>query len=250
MPPKKALVTGASDGIGREFAIQLDKEGWQVTAVARNEARLKELVAGLTQRGQLHVADLSTPEGLATTMAELKSQHYDLLVNNAGFAVRGKFLDAPLDKHLNMLDLNVKALVALAYAFLGQAKEGDALINVSSGLAFLPMPILGLYSASKALVTSFSESLWQEQKSKGVYVMGLCPGITETSFNRNAGGGEISAPRVMVQTPQEVVAKAMRALKARKNPTVSSGAMNALFAFMARLRSRKSVVSQMGAMKA
>jgi short-subunit dehydrogenase len=248
MPPKKAMVTGASGGIGREFAVQLDREGWQVTAVARDEARLKELLAGLKQKGQAHVADLSTPEGLATAMAELKSQRYELLVNNAGFGVRGKFLDAPLEKHLNMLDLNVKALVALAYAFLGQAKEGDALVNVSSGLAFLPMPALGLYSASKALVTSFSESLWHEQKARGVYVMDLCPGITETRFNQNSGGGELKVPRAMVQTAEQVVAKALRALKARKRPTVSSGALNAFFAFTARLRSRKSVVSQMGSM--
>jgi short-subunit dehydrogenase len=248
MEPKRALITGASDGIGREFALQLGKEGWAITAVARNEARLKELVSTLGGSSKYMVANLAAEEGVKAASDELRSGHYDVLINNAGFGIKGRFLDIPLEKQLEMVNLNVKALVSLAYAFLGQAKAGDALINLSSGLAFLPMPSMGLYAATKALVTSFSESLWYEQKSKGVYVMGLCPGITATSFFRNSGSGDTKAPAIMTQTPQQVVAKALRELKARRKPSVLSGTLNTIFAFTTRFRSRKSVVSQMGSM--
>lgn len=248
MTQKRALITGASDGIGREFAVQLGREGWQVTAVARNEGRLKEVVAGLGGGAKYLLADLGTAEGVKIAADELKSSHYDLLVNNAGFAVNGRFSDSSLERQQEMIDVNVKAVVSLAYAFLGQAKSGDALINLSSGLAFLPMPSVGLYAATKALVTSFSESLWYEQKSRGIYVMGLCPGITVTSFFRNSGGGELKAPSILTQTASQVVAKALRELKARRKPSVLSGTMNNILAFTTRFRTRKSVVRQMGAM--
>ena len=249
MESKRALVTGASEGIGREFALQLHRQGYQITAVARNEVRLKALAAELGQGSKVLVADLASDAGVKATMQELQAGHYDLLVNNAGFAVSGNFLETSLDRQLQMVDVNVKALVALAHAFLVQAKSGDALINLSSGLAFLPMPSIGLYSATKALVTSFSESLWYEQKSRGVYVMGLCPGITETNFHKNSGApGEMTAPKAMVQTAEQVVTKALVELKARRKPTVLSGLMNGIFAFTTRFRSRKSVVTQMGSM--
>jgi short-subunit dehydrogenase len=250
MEQKRALVTGASSGIGREFAVQLAKEGYQVTALARSEAKLKELAAALGGGSRALVADLSTEEGVRLASDEMKGRHYDLLVNNAGFGVGGRFFETPLERQLEMLNVNVKALVCLAHAFLGQAKPGDALINISSGLAFLPMPSIGLYSATKALVTSFSESLWYEQKSRGVYVMGLCPGVTKTEFSRVASGEDVKAPKIMVQTAEQVVSKALHELKARSKPTVSSGAMNSIFGFMARFRTRKSVVSQMGSMGA
>jgi short-subunit dehydrogenase len=246
MGQKRALITGASSGIGREFALQLSKEGYQITAVARNEGRLKELVQALGAGSQYRVADLSTAEGVDATASELGAQHYDLLINNAGFGVQGRFFETPLQKQVEMLDVNVKALVTLSHAFLVRAQPGDALINLSSGLAFLPMPAIGLYAATKALVTSFSESLWYEQKSRGVYVMGLCPGITDTSFSKNSGGGDLTAPKAMIQTAEQVVTKALRELKARRKPTVLSGLMNTLFGFTARFRSRRSVVSQMG----
>ncbi len=249
MPQKRALVTGASEGIGREFALQLAKAGFLVTAVARNEVRLKELVLEMGEGCGYMLADLSSGEGIGATAAELRAQHYDLLINNAGHGIRGKFYEIPLQKHLRMLDLNVTALVSLAHVFLNQAQSGDALINVSSGLAFLPMPSNGSYSASKALVTSLSESLWYEQKARGIYVMGLCPGITDTKFSVNAGGGPLTAPKVMIQTSAQVVSKALRELKARRKPTVMSGFISSIFVFMSRLQTRKAIAKQMGAIR-
>lgn len=245
---KKALVTGASEGIGKVFAKKLSEGGYQVTLVARNEARLKESVAEIGRGASFLVADLSTQEGQSKVVAELQSSNYDLLVNNAGVGTVGKFTDVSIDKQVAMLRLNCEALVALSYAFLKKAKKDDALINVSSTLAFLPMPTLGLYSATKAFVTSFTESLWFEQKERGVFVMGLCPGVTSTRFQSNAGGRIEDLPKGMSQTPEAVVEVALAALRSRKSPTVISGSKNRFLAGLTRLMPRKTTVGIMGKM--
>ncbi len=245
---KKALVTGASEGIGKVFAKKLSKSGYQVTLVARNEAKLKEGVAEIGNGATFLLADLSSPEGQAKVVAELQSSNYDLLVNNAGVGTFGKFTDVSIDKQLAMLRLNCEALVSLSHAFLKKAKKNDALINVSSTLAFLPMPMLGLYSATKAFVTSFTESLWFEQKEKGVFVMDLCPGVTATSFSINAGGKKDDLPKGMTQTPEAVVDVALAAVKSRSRPTVISGSKNQFAAALTRFMPRKLTVSIMGRM--
>jgi hypothetical protein len=247
---KSALVTGASEGIGNVFAKRLAGEGYAITAVARSEKKLQQLVAELGAGHSYVVADLTTEAGQNKIAKLISEKHFDLLINNAGKAAVGKFMEIPLNSHIDVLRLNCEALVRLSHAYLNSAKEGDALINVSSALAFMPMPMIGLYSATKAFVTSFSESLWFDQKSRGVYVMGLCPGMTTTNFNKNSGGGDLEAPKAMTQTPEELVTNALVALKARKKPTVISGFTNNLFAFISRFRSRKSVVSMMGDMGA
>jgi uncharacterized protein len=245
---KRALVTGASEGIGFVFAKRLAAEGYEVTAVARTEAKLKALVEELGGKHAYLVADLCTETGQKIVAEKLKETGYDLLVNNAGVGTVGRFTQVPLEKQRKMIRLNVEALMTLSYAFLKGAKSGDALINVSSTLAFMPMPMIGLYSATKAFVTSFTESLWYENKSKGIYVMGLCPGITSTNFQLNAGGRAGDVPESMAQTPDQVVDTALKALAARKNPTVISGMTNQIFASFARALPRKSTVSLMGKM--
>jgi short-subunit dehydrogenase len=245
---KKALVTGASEGIGREFVLQLEKEGYAVTAVARNEIRLQELMKELKGTGHSYrIADLSSTKDLQKVSQELESEHYDLLINNAGFGVYGAFYTTPVQKYQEMLQLNINALVQLSSSFLKKAKKGDALINVSSTLALLPMPINGVYSATKAFVTSFSESLWYEQKPRGIYVMNLCPGVTKTQFHDRAGGKEgEKPPESITQTADQVVKLAIRALRKRSQPTVISGAPNIFMAQMARVMPRKAVVKMMG----
>jgi uncharacterized protein len=245
---KTALITGASEGMGNEFARRLAVEGYSVTAVARNENKLKELINGIGNGHAYIVADLTTQEGQSKIINAISEQHFDLLVNNAGIGATGKFTEIPLDKYHAVLTLNIEAVVNLSYAYLKTAKQGDALINTSSSLAFMPMPAVGLYAATKAFVTSFSESLWYEQKSRGIYVMGLCPGITATNFDTHAGGGMNNAPKMMTQTPEQVITTALKALKARKNPTIISGFINKLFLFMFRFYSRKAIVSTMGKM--
>lgn len=247
---KIALITGASDGIGRAIAKKLAEEGYQITAVARNEAKLKSLVQELGKDHTYLIADLSTEEGQNRVAEELTSKHYDLLVNNAGVGTVGTFNGNPLTKQIAMLRLNCEAVVKLAYAFLKNAKANDALMNVSSTLAFLPMPSIGLYSATKSFVTAFSDSLWFEQKPRGVYVVALHPGITSTNFQANAGGNPDDLPKNIAQTPEQVAEVAIRALRLRKKPVVISGIRNTLFAGISRVISRKSTVTMMGKMAA
>jgi hypothetical protein len=244
---KKALVTGASEGIGREFSKQLAAEGYQLTLVARNEARLRGLVEELGPEHNYEVADLSTDAGVEKTAARFQS-NYDLLVNNAGFGVQGAFSETPIEKFIPMLRVNIDALVRLSHAYLKNARSGDALVNVASTLAFLPMPHAAIYCATKAFVTSLSESLWFEQKKRGVFVMDLCPGATSTEFQKRSGGREGDIPKAMLQTPDQVVRVAMDALRRRTKPTVISGIQNRMSATLARVLPRKVTVSIMGGM--
>ena len=244
---KRALVTGASEGIGRQFAIQLAELGYSITAVARNEERLEELVAALPGENFYITADLSTVSGAKRVAQELTETHYELLVNNAGVGVVGPFAETSIRRLQSMMKLNIDTLVMLSHAYLNVAQEGDALINVSSALAFLPMPLMSVYAATKAFVTSFSESLWQEQQAKGVFVMALHPGVTETNFHDRSGGDESNKPpKAMSQTPDVVVKAALQGLERRCNPTIISGIKNKLFASMGRFMPRKQLVTIMG----
>lgn len=245
---KQAMVTGASGGIGRAFAMQLAQDGWAVTGVARNEAKLKQLMAELGPNHQYIVADLSTQAGVEKIRAALAAKKFDLLINNAGVGTQGIFTEIPYEKQMAMVQLNVQTLTALSHSYLKTAREGDALINVSSALAFMPTPGMSLYCATKAFVTSLSEALWYEYKPKGVYVMGLCPGITETDFQVNAGGRTEDLPKNLSQTPETVVSIALHALQSRSKPTVLTSIKNHMFAGMSRVLPRKSIVKMTGQM--
>ena len=243
---KYALVTGASEGIGRSFAKQLAAAGYTLTVVARNEQRLKELVAELPGAGHnLHVADLTKNADVEAVAALLNKQHYDLLINNAGFGIKNRFEDIPLADVQSMTALNIDALVHLSHAYLKVAKEGDALINVSSFLSFIPVADLNVYCATKAFVTSFSESLWYQQRERGVYVMALCPGATITNFDERSGADYSKMPRALLQTADQVVAFALKKLRRRTKPTVISGVMNRVMGGLHRIRTRKGAVKTM-----
>ena len=237
----KALVTGASAGIGRALATTLAAAGYPVTAVARREDRLADLMAALGPGHDALVADLATPEGLRAAADRLAGGAYTLLVNNAGTAVHGGFATTSLPDSLAVVDLNCRAVVTLAHAFLAAARPGSALVNVSSTLGFTPKPGLGVYSATKAFVTSFSETLWHEQKARGVHVLALCPGVTATE-SQPAG----DVPSWLVQTPDEVAARALRAVRDREGPTVVSGRRNAVLTAVTGLLPRRTAVSLLG----
>jgi short-subunit dehydrogenase len=141
---RTALVTGASEGIGNVFARRLASEGYVVTGVARNEENLKKLTGELGGEHSYIVADLATTAGQDKIVKAISEKHFDLLVNNAGIASVGNFAEIPLKRHLEVLTLNCETVVRLSHAYLNAAKAGDALINVSSALAFMPMPLMGL----------------------------------------------------------------------------------------------------------
>jgi len=245
---KTAMVTGASGGIGLEFAERLGKEGYTVTIVARNEAKLKEIAARIGNGASYIAADLSKPSDIEKIATDVRTKKYDLLVNNAGVGTYGKFAEQDLAQQLAMLRLNIDSLVTLSHAYLAGAKSGDALMNVASTLGLLAFPGGSAYCGSKSFVTTFSEGLWWENKSRNVYVCALLPGVTKTNFHEAAGGkADQQPPEAITQTSAQVVDVAMHALKSRKSPTIVSGFMNKAMVFMTnRLMTRKGMVNLMG----
>ena len=248
----RALVTGASEGIGRATAQLLAAQGHQITAVARNGARLETLLNALpsvaTGAHRALQADLTESAELAQVEADLGEVPYDVVVNNAGMGQFGAFTDISPAQHQQVMRLNLDALVSLAHTYLKNARGGDALVNVSSTLAFLPMPAAAVYAASKAFVTSLSESLWFEQRLRGVYVVNVCPGITSTEFASRSGQNRLQGtiPGFMVQTPEQVAQRTWEALQARAQPTVVCGQVNVAGTQLIRLLPRRAVVRLMG----
>ncbi|MFK7977524.1 MAG: SDR family NAD(P)-dependent oxidoreductase [Halioglobus sp.] len=244
--PKSALVTGASAGIGKEFAMRLAAQGYSVTCVARRKDTLNALVQELPGQGHVVLcADLSSDEDVARVAACLQDQPVNLLVNNAGFSVLEPFFESPLERQQNILQVNCAAVVTLAHAFLQQAKPGDALINVASVVTYLPTPAQPMYSASKAFIGALSECLWDEHRGRGVYVMGLCPGVTQTDFIKTATGGESDGenlPAALTQTSGQVVSEAMAALEKRKKAIVVTGWVNRMMLLMPRLLTRHRLI--------
>ncbi|MFE3756392.1 SDR family NAD(P)-dependent oxidoreductase [Nocardia tengchongensis] len=234
----KALVTGASAGIGRAFAVSLAAEGYSVTAVARGAEGLEALMVELGAGHDYLIADLATDEGLRVTAERLRGGGYTLLINNAGTASHGDFAEQSLESALTTLDLNCKAVVVLAHSFLGSAARGSALVNVSSTLGRTPKPGTGVYSASKGFVIAFSETLWHEQKPRGVQVMALCPGVTAT-----AAQAATDVPAWLVQSPQQVVDSARKALSDKTGPVVLTSRANRIFTAALRLLPRRAALS-------
>lgn len=245
---KKALVTGASSGIGEVFARELAKQGYEITCVARNEERLAALIKELNGNHCYIKADLTDENDVSTIGQKISSTGYDLLINNAGYGIYDHFGNIPIEKIHDLIRLNINALVDLSYIFLKSAGSGDALINVSSSLSFLPYPGGAVYSATKAFVTNFTEALWYEYKDRNIYVMALLPGITETNFHTVAmGQKEYKKPDGPSYPPEVVVKEALAALQKRQIPSLISGPKyRFLVALATRLISRTKMISMMG----
>ncbi|MET3962526.1 short-subunit dehydrogenase [Marmoricola sp. OAE513] len=216
-----ALITGPSAGIGLEIARQLAARGTDLVLVARNEVRLKEVADELSAAHgvstEVIAADLTDRESLAAVEARLAdgSRPIDLLVNNAGFGLKGKFLDNDLEAEQAHLDVLVVAPMRLTHAALGPMVERGfgKIVNVSSVAGYLPR---GTYSAAKAYVTKFSEWAHNEYGPQGVHVMALCPGFVRTEFHERMDVGRDSAPDFLWLDVEEFVTAAMADLDAGK----------------------------------
>jgi short-subunit dehydrogenase len=203
-----ALITGASVGIGEQFARQLSERGHDVVLVARDAARLealaKEIEGSSGARAEVLVADLTDDAQLATVEARVRT--VDVLVNNAGFGTFGPFHTLDVDIESREITLNIGALVRLTHAAAGPMVERGrgGILNVSSLASFQPGPSNATYSATKAFVTSFTEAVHEELKGTGVSVTALCPGFTHTEFQERANAPATSVPGFMWQEAPEV----------------------------------------------
>jgi short-subunit dehydrogenase len=209
---QNALVTGASSGIGQRLAMLLAGDGRDLVIVARRTELLEALAARLREEHKVSVevltADLTSAAGLAAAEARLADpdRPIELLVNNAGFGSSGSFTDLPVGAAEDQIRLNVAAVVRLTHASLpGMLRRGHGgVLNVSSVSGFVPSPGAAVYGATKAFVTSFSESLSAEVKHRGVHVTALCPGFTRTEFR----GGSSSGPARLAWLDADRVARA------------------------------------------
>jgi short-subunit dehydrogenase len=187
---KTVLVTGASSGIGLEFARLFAQHGNNLVLVARDETRLKRIAKELEGKNGITIriiaADLSKPSAPSDIHEQLRSESetVDILINCAGFGTLGSFSDADVASQLNMIQVNVAAVTDLTHLFLrDMLKRGEGkILNVASTAAFQPGPLMAVYYATKAYVLSFSEAIANELRGSGVSVTVLCPGPTNTAF--------------------------------------------------------------------
>ena len=210
-----ALITGASAGLGVEFARQLSKRGHTLVLAARREDRIEALASELGNARAVAI-DLSTANAPAELMANIEAagEQVGILVNNAGFGQIGQFAELDLRRARQMIDLNCATLTDLCrLAAPGMvARKSGGIVNVASIAAFQPGPKMALYCATKAFVLSLSEGLHEELKPHGVHVTALCPGPTRTEFGDVAGFGGSSCSSALAMESPEVVEAGLRGL--------------------------------------
>ena len=205
-----AVITGASGGIGLEFARLAARDGHDLVLVARSGAKLEEIAKELGRRHDVRasavVADLAVPGAATTVFRSLGGAPIDVLVNNAGVAGLGRFaVERSLADDLAMIQLDITSLVELTgLALPGMTERGQGgILNVASTAAYLPGPLQAVYFASKAFVKSFSEALTEECRGTGVRVTALCPGPVQTGFTAAAG---LEGTRLMRPSPSQMSA--------------------------------------------
>jgi len=244
MTRQTALITGASSGIGLDFAHLFAADGHDVVLVARSEGKLRDLARELESKHHINarvvLADLiqpAAPQQIADAVADLQ---IDMLVNNAGFGVTGKFAETDLKSELEMIQVNIAALTHLTKLFLRpMVQRGHGrILNVASTAAFQPGPLMAVYYATKAYVLSFSEAIAEELGGTGVTVTALCPGPTQTGF---AAAADMTTSRLFtLMSPMSSmdVAKAGYRAMNRGKRVVVTGVANKLLAQSVRISPR------------
>jgi short-subunit dehydrogenase len=241
------LITGASTGIGAEFARRFAALGHDLVVVARSADRLDDLATQLRAAHRVNVTVIAMDLSLPAAAAELWERtnalglSIDVLVNNAGVGTHSDVAAADPKRLEDEVALNCRTLVGTTARYLPQMRANGrgTIINIASTAAFQPLPKMAVYGASKAFVLSFTEALWEEERRHGIRVFAVCPGLTDTPFfelagEAAAGAASGSAARAFTRTPQQVVEHTMRALSGGK-PSFVDGIANA---FVARVITR------------
>lgn len=248
-----ALITGASSGIGTAFAEELAQKKTDLVLVARSEDKLNQIAQQLQEKFGINteviVQDLTLPKAGQSVLDTVtqKGLTIDLLINNAGFGDYGVFVDRPLSKQMEMIQLNITALVELTGLFLPGMKQRGAggIMNISSIAGFQPLPYMSVYGATKAFVLNFTEALWAENKGSGVNILAVCPGATESQFFKEAefpqsfGGAKTSS----LTPAEDVVKEALKALDKNQSTVVTGGIGNQLLVNVSRFIPRDWLVS-------
>ncbi len=243
-----ALITGASSGIGEQFAVQLAKRGMNLVLAARSEDKMQALASRLrTANPGIEVSvigvDLAVPQGPRELTDRLAADgtRVDVLINNAGFGSHDLVVDEDPDNLAREIQLNCSSLVTLTARLLPAMVERGrgGVLNVASTAGFQPIPTMAVYGATKAFVLSFTEALWSETRKTGVRVVALCPGPTETAFFDTTGREFMTNGR---QTAEEVAAVGLKAFFDGSGPSVIPGTINRLMAAGSRLAPRSIVV--------
>ncbi|MBP1771950.1 MAG: short-chain dehydrogenase [Holophagaceae bacterium] len=242
---KRALITGASSGLGLEFAELLAAQKVNLVLAARRQEPMEKLAVELRRKHGVDIVvepiDLATPGAAARLKSNLdgRSIQIDILVNNAGYGLHGEFLETPLDRTTDMIQLNIMALTELSYVFgRDMAARGSGhILLLASLLALQPVPTFAAYAATKSFVLAFGEALHDELRPQGVVVTSLCPGHTETGFDAAAGAPVSPMLRLLTMKPRPVAESGLRALSQGK-ASVIAGFMNNIIAFSNRLTPR------------
>lgn len=251
------LVTGASSGLGVEFARQIAARRGDLVLVARTQERLDAVAEELRAKHQVEItalpADLSDPAGVGEVIRFATNRGINVLVNNAGFGTYGKFADLDAAREHAEVMVNVAAPVDLAHALLPGmlASRSGGIITVASAIGFQPGPGQAVYGATKAFALSFSEALWAETRGTGIRVLALCPGPTATGFLSGLGDerAESSSIYRRAADPAQVVRAALRGFD-RDQMTIIPGARNRLLAQGYRFTPRKQMARLSGRMLA
>ena len=232
-----ALVTGASGGIGEQFALQLARRGHNLVLTARSDDKMQALARQLRAENpgigvEVIAADLAERGSATALVAELAARglRVDVLINNAGFGSHNPVAEEDPENLAREIQLNCSSLVDLTARLLPPMLERDrgGVLNVASTAAFQPLATMAVYGATKAFVLSFTEALWAETRTTGVRVMALCPGATETGFFEVAGNKEFMTRGR--QSADDVAHFGLRAFFDGSAPSVIPGAKNKLAA--------------------
>ena len=186
----KALITGATSGIGRDMAVLLARQGIDLIIASRDTKKMQALAKRLPVNVKIVTVDLSKAEDCYDLYEETKGEQIDILINNAGFGAFGPSWEVPLETELNMIDLNIRAVHILTKLFLADFREKDSgyILNVASSAGFLAGPLMSAYYATKSYVLRFTEALHEELRRTGsnVKISALCPGHVDTGFDKRA----------------------------------------------------------------